>query len=441
MTEVYVGNVADFLPGYRKLIKINERNIVIVNVEGCFYAMDNACYHHGGPLHNGDIEELGGHPCIVCPWHGYRIALDTGEGLYQGLEFGPGSPKEVTRSKGPKQRIHKLEIREGSLYCRVELDGCWESDMYGMMPKANQEEASLQPFGGSSSRISIHSGVGKGHLRSGQVFSGSISKQLPSHQQRTARCVSSTPVCSEVKLITFEQGGGVPLHLPPGSWISLSIPNSGVGDSLARTWTVVRSGGRKFTLLVKEVGISSKWIANLAVGEEVPIVGNGGNFYLGGTIERELQTNGGVVAMVSAGIGISPFYGSLAAKLDDPQTALSPNPLHIFHIHVDRQRSSVPLLDTFVRWDFNFPWGSSGNVTYKFSLLTTRESELGERKEVSQRPSGDDIVDRICTAFGEHNANMSCMVCGPSAFSLAVIEALKKRGVPVGHIFVESFAV
>ena len=35
----------------------------------------------GGPLHLGDIEEIGGagHPCVVCPWHSWKYSLLSGE--------------------------------------------------------------------------------------------------------------------------------------------------------------------------------------------------------------------------------------------------------------------------------------------------------------------------------------------------------------------------
>lgn len=34
----------------------------------------------GGPIHLGDIEELGqaALPCIVCPWHSWKFSLQTG---------------------------------------------------------------------------------------------------------------------------------------------------------------------------------------------------------------------------------------------------------------------------------------------------------------------------------------------------------------------------
>eukprot|EP00759_Apiculatamorpha_spiralis_P028451 PhF_6_TR30967/c0_g1_i1/m.45469 len=100
--EVEVGPSSSFADDARMIVRAGPRNIAVFLHKGTFYAIDNACYHHGGPLHNGDIEDLGGHPCIICPWHSYRIALDTGEGLYVGLDL--VAKKECVKTKGVKQR-------------------------------------------------------------------------------------------------------------------------------------------------------------------------------------------------------------------------------------------------------------------------------------------------------------------------------------------------
>jgi nitrite reductase (NADH) small subunit len=57
-----------------------------VRVDGWDYAMwlqtdgqvrvlDNACQHVGGPLVDGALAE----GCVVCPWHGWRYDLATGQ--------------------------------------------------------------------------------------------------------------------------------------------------------------------------------------------------------------------------------------------------------------------------------------------------------------------------------------------------------------------------
>jgi nitrite reductase/ring-hydroxylating ferredoxin subunit len=38
-----------------------------------------ACAHLSGPLYEGAVEEVRGHSCLVCPWHGSAFDLDDGE--------------------------------------------------------------------------------------------------------------------------------------------------------------------------------------------------------------------------------------------------------------------------------------------------------------------------------------------------------------------------
>lgn len=39
------------------------------------FALANVCVHTGGPLGEGEVED----GCAVCPWHGWRYVLATGE--------------------------------------------------------------------------------------------------------------------------------------------------------------------------------------------------------------------------------------------------------------------------------------------------------------------------------------------------------------------------
>jgi nitrite reductase/ring-hydroxylating ferredoxin subunit len=74
---------------------------------GRLFCLDAACYHHGGPLAGGDIEETAAGGCVVlCPWHRYRIALGSGECLYTAIDAASGAA--ATRSKGVKQRVHAV---------------------------------------------------------------------------------------------------------------------------------------------------------------------------------------------------------------------------------------------------------------------------------------------------------------------------------------------
>ncbi|PVD34082.1 hypothetical protein C0Q70_05344 [Pomacea canaliculata] len=44
-----------------------------------FYITGAACPHARGPLDQGDIEDIGGDPHVVCPLHFYTFDLQTGQ--------------------------------------------------------------------------------------------------------------------------------------------------------------------------------------------------------------------------------------------------------------------------------------------------------------------------------------------------------------------------
>ena len=73
-----------------------------------FVCLDTTCYHAGGPLTSGDIEEVAGRLCLTCPWHHYRVDVETGEGLYMDLG-------RKWRSKGKRQRVHQVRVADGDV--------------------------------------------------------------------------------------------------------------------------------------------------------------------------------------------------------------------------------------------------------------------------------------------------------------------------------------
>ena len=84
---------------------------------GRLFCLDAACYHHGGPLAGGDIEETAAGGCVVlCPWHRYRITLGSGECLYTAVDAASGAA--ATRSKGVKQRVHAVRTDGEGVFVR-----------------------------------------------------------------------------------------------------------------------------------------------------------------------------------------------------------------------------------------------------------------------------------------------------------------------------------
>ncbi|XP_005990054.1 Rieske domain-containing protein [Latimeria chalumnae] len=142
---VCVGNEEDIRTSKRITAVVNGREIVVFYYKGSFYAMDMRCYHAGGPLHLGEIEEIGGQPCIVCPWHKYRMTLSEGEGLYQAINIQNPSATPQWCSKGVKQRTHVVTVKHGYIYVALsDTSVCIDSDYYSSEKFKNLMKSSLK---------------------------------------------------------------------------------------------------------------------------------------------------------------------------------------------------------------------------------------------------------------------------------------------------------
>ena len=47
--------------------------MLLARTGGQLFATDAHCFHMGGNLWEGDIEDVGGHACVVCPLHRYKV--------------------------------------------------------------------------------------------------------------------------------------------------------------------------------------------------------------------------------------------------------------------------------------------------------------------------------------------------------------------------------
>jgi nitrite reductase/ring-hydroxylating ferredoxin subunit len=71
---VSVGRVADFPLGQGRLVIVGGRHIALFRLDDGFFAIDNLCLHHAGPLCEGDIDE----GVVTCPWHGWSYHIRSG---------------------------------------------------------------------------------------------------------------------------------------------------------------------------------------------------------------------------------------------------------------------------------------------------------------------------------------------------------------------------
>lgn len=72
-----VARADDIPPGAKKIVEVDGVEIVIVNLDGVFYALEDVCTHDGGPLGEGRLEGCQ----LICPRHGARFDVRTGAAL------------------------------------------------------------------------------------------------------------------------------------------------------------------------------------------------------------------------------------------------------------------------------------------------------------------------------------------------------------------------
>ncbi|MCC6610859.1 MAG: non-heme iron oxygenase ferredoxin subunit [Burkholderiales bacterium] len=68
---------AEFAPGEHRVVDVDGARVAVFNLDGEFHALEDVCTHDGGELAGGEV--AGGE--IVCPRHGARFLICTGEAL------------------------------------------------------------------------------------------------------------------------------------------------------------------------------------------------------------------------------------------------------------------------------------------------------------------------------------------------------------------------
>ena len=91
MTKHIVASAKELPPGTRKLVEVNGREIVVLNIRGEYFGILNRCPHNGGSLCKGTLtrritspepgvyETPGPAELIRCPWHGWQYDVRTGQ--------------------------------------------------------------------------------------------------------------------------------------------------------------------------------------------------------------------------------------------------------------------------------------------------------------------------------------------------------------------------
>ena len=106
-----VCNVSDVSVNSMKGFPVKEKNILIANVSGEFYAVDAVCPHMGGYLPTGKLENN----IVTCPVHGSKYDVTTGK-LVKDV---PRLLRIATGGGSHDLNSYEVEIKDESVFIKT----------------------------------------------------------------------------------------------------------------------------------------------------------------------------------------------------------------------------------------------------------------------------------------------------------------------------------
>lgn len=126
---VEVAKLDEVPAGKMKHIELNGKEIMIVNLDGKFYALNDRCSHTNAPLSMGHIQDS----ILTCPMHGARFDITIG--------------KKVSDPKMPSFNIDSLPVNmqkymeyAGQLLSRIKT---YDQDSYEVRVEGNSIKLKL----------------------------------------------------------------------------------------------------------------------------------------------------------------------------------------------------------------------------------------------------------------------------------------------------------
>jgi nitrite reductase/ring-hydroxylating ferredoxin subunit len=74
---VEVAKAGEIAPGGMKYVNVGDREVVVCNCDGRYYALDRRCGHMNGPLEMGTLDGT----ILTCPMHHVQFDVTTGQAL------------------------------------------------------------------------------------------------------------------------------------------------------------------------------------------------------------------------------------------------------------------------------------------------------------------------------------------------------------------------
>ena len=103
MTFVKVAETQEIPLGQMKAVKLAEKEVLIANVNGVYYAIENICTHKQGDLSKGILEGN----TVICPKHKAKFDITTGKAV-----SGPKIPLIHPKIKDEPAYVVKVEGKD-----------------------------------------------------------------------------------------------------------------------------------------------------------------------------------------------------------------------------------------------------------------------------------------------------------------------------------------
>jgi nitrite reductase/ring-hydroxylating ferredoxin subunit len=108
MSFTEVGQVNEVPTGTMKSYSIGGKQILIANIDGKLYAINDVCTHAGGDLSKGKLEGK----IVTCPRHGSKFDVTTGKCI-SGPKIG------FLKFKAKDETVYEVKVEENRIKINV----------------------------------------------------------------------------------------------------------------------------------------------------------------------------------------------------------------------------------------------------------------------------------------------------------------------------------
>ncbi len=75
MAKILVGKTTEIMSGQMKKVSVDGNEIIVINIDGNCFAIDDTCTHAGGSLSEGKLDGY----AITCDWHSAQFECRSGK--------------------------------------------------------------------------------------------------------------------------------------------------------------------------------------------------------------------------------------------------------------------------------------------------------------------------------------------------------------------------